>query len=397
MQTRARLGTLPRVAIILVTTLLLAALLTSLALGFGAGPSPALVLPPPTGPARNGLVAYDSSGDIWVMKPDGSGRAQLTSGPSIDFSPMWSPDGTRLAYWSWADEPGGPTASDMPGALATLQQNREAVLAVIDLANHAPTPVLSGWFDAQASWAPDSRRLAAAFSDRSKRHMSVVSIDDARALDLGVDGQWPAWAPDDSLIAYMASGAVMGVSPRGGEAQRLTQTFGTVYAFAGSHWAPDSRRIVFYADGRGPSVGAYDIYVVDIGNASEGPVTNAPEDEYWPDWSPDGTRIAFSRVPTEAGGDNTPRFWIADAKGGNELELGDSLEVAGGAPMWSPDGTLIVAGSRTLRSRRPGICDSGYRRTTRPGRDHPSGAFHRLRELAAAGAVATAAQFENFP
>ena len=57
-------------------------------------------LPPPFGPARNGLIAFESGGDIWVVDPDGTDRRQLTSAPGLEHSPAWSADGTRLAYWS---------------------------------------------------------------------------------------------------------------------------------------------------------------------------------------------------------------------------------------------------------------------------------------------------------
>src|SRR5262245_43477725 len=60
-------------------------------------------LPPPVGPARSGLVAVETDGDIYVVKPDGTGRTLLVGGPGVQFAPTWSPDGTRLAYWSGTD------------------------------------------------------------------------------------------------------------------------------------------------------------------------------------------------------------------------------------------------------------------------------------------------------
>ncbi len=68
-----RLVVIPRAAILL----LLTGLLVVLAIGIvSVGGRPTLlaaaVLPPPNGPAANGLIAYDSAGDVWVVNPDGT-------------------------------------------------------------------------------------------------------------------------------------------------------------------------------------------------------------------------------------------------------------------------------------------------------------------------------------
>jgi hypothetical protein len=99
MQTSAKFGAIPRTAIILVILAVLLAVLSAIALG--QQPSPRL--PSPLGPARNGLIAFDSNGDIWVSNPDGTGRRQLTSGPDIDLGPTFSPDGSSIAFWNKAD------------------------------------------------------------------------------------------------------------------------------------------------------------------------------------------------------------------------------------------------------------------------------------------------------
>jgi hypothetical protein len=97
MQPTYRFGAVPRTAIILVTLALLTTLL-GIAIAIGASPSVAPPAPP-TGAARNGLIAFDDEGDIWVVKPEGTDRKALTTGPLWDTNPVWSQDGTRIAYW----------------------------------------------------------------------------------------------------------------------------------------------------------------------------------------------------------------------------------------------------------------------------------------------------------
>ena len=103
METRAQLGAVPRTAILLVTLALLTALL-GIAIAIGASPAPKL--PPLLAWPANGLIAYDSNGDIWVTNVEGTIRHQLTNSPEIDEGPIFSTDGRYIAFWSKADQGG---------------------------------------------------------------------------------------------------------------------------------------------------------------------------------------------------------------------------------------------------------------------------------------------------
>ncbi|MGQ0603077.1 MAG: TolB family protein [Anaerolineales bacterium] len=50
----------------------------------------------------DGLIAFESRRDgnseIYVMNADGSGQRNLTNSPAEDVNPVWSPDGTWLAF-----------------------------------------------------------------------------------------------------------------------------------------------------------------------------------------------------------------------------------------------------------------------------------------------------------
>lgn len=47
-----------------------------------------------------GTIAFYSHGDIYVVDTDGSGLKNLTNNPANDMHPVWSPDGTKLAFTS---------------------------------------------------------------------------------------------------------------------------------------------------------------------------------------------------------------------------------------------------------------------------------------------------------
>ncbi len=45
-------------------------------------------------------VVGDQNFDIWVMHADGTNQTQLTTAPELDGAPVWSPDGTKIAFYA---------------------------------------------------------------------------------------------------------------------------------------------------------------------------------------------------------------------------------------------------------------------------------------------------------
>jgi len=99
----------------------------------------------PVWSADGSQIAYQSlatgNWDIWVMRADGSNPRNLTSDPASDVSPAWSPDGSKIAYASFAS---GNWDVWVMGADGSNPQNL------------TPTPGSSEWSPA---WSPDARSL----------------------------------------------------------------------------------------------------------------------------------------------------------------------------------------------------------------------------------------------
>ena len=55
-------------------------------------------LPPAYGPAGNGVLAYADSGDIVTTDAAGANLTTITTGPAVDSRPVFSRDGTRIAF-----------------------------------------------------------------------------------------------------------------------------------------------------------------------------------------------------------------------------------------------------------------------------------------------------------
>jgi TolB protein len=107
-------------------------------------------------------------------------------------------------------------------------------------------------------------------------------------------------------------------------------------------WSPDGSKIAFT---RGDAVGEQEIYVMNADGSGQTNITNSPNSQdLSPTWSPDGTKLAFMS------GGNKLAIYIMNADGSGKVKLTDkdTLTVVEQDPAWSPDGTKIAFASNFL-------------------------------------------------
>jgi Tol biopolymer transport system component len=102
-------------------------------------------------------------------------------------------------------------------------------------------------------------------------------------------------------------------------------------------WSPDGTKIAFtrYPRPLPDRLPSY-IIVANVQNGNQTPVTSGAWDDSNPAWSPDGTKIAFA-----SGRDLNTEIYVMNADGSDPINLTNN-PASDGNPAWSPDGTKIA-------------------------------------------------------
>ena len=100
---------------------------------------------------------------IWTIAPTGSGLTQLTMGDHA--APDWSPDGSKLVFVAVDDDPYGRNWLPLPGAIY-----------VVD-ADGGPPTLLRGGSNVSPVWSPDGTKIAFISISGSNREIVVMDAD----------------------------------------------------------------------------------------------------------------------------------------------------------------------------------------------------------------------------
>jgi dipeptidyl aminopeptidase/acylaminoacyl peptidase len=225
--------------------------------------------------------------------------------------------------------------------------------------------------------SPDGTRVAYTVTspdfeqDAFVTHVWVVTVADGERAQLTrgpKSATGPQWSPDGRWLAFTSSRAgdknqVFAIRPDGGEAVQLTKIETGVNAFA---WSPDGTQIAFTAEpaesqaakDRKGHLGDFQVvrrdygfthlFTIAVAEALEAPSAGRERTKGREfsvggfDWSPDGTRIAFSaaRMPDLAQADTADLYVLTLA----EDRVAALVTQSGPdtSPDWSPDGSQLA-------------------------------------------------------
>ena len=131
----------------------------------------------------------DGMTDVCVIDIEGNQLKNLTQSPGIDEVGSWSPDGSKIVFFSNRDGNGEIYVMDANGG------NQ------VNVTNHSA-------LDAAPTWSPDGSRIAFQ-SNREDDQDDIYAMDPDGANVVNLtrhpwEDQAPAWSPDGRWIAYHA-------------------------------------------------------------------------------------------------------------------------------------------------------------------------------------------------
>ena len=182
---------------------------------------------------------------------------------------------------------------------------------------------------ATPTWSPDG--TAVAFSNGPIHVMDVATMQ-TRRVSQG-SGFYPSWSADGERICYQtySGGVITGVAIVSAEGEHINHLEGAARTPA---WCPDAR--ILHTRFVPGDPGTFQVFSMDSSGGTVVQLTTSSGVLRWPSSALDGKHIAFSaHLP----GTPLPQIWVADASGQNPRQL---TTHGGCDPSWSPDGSRIV-------------------------------------------------------
>ncbi len=220
-----------------------------------------------------------------------------TGGGELNVSPVLSPDGKWVAFYSERDLFSIDLfLADAETGKVRRKITRTAVDSHIDSLQ---------FVNSAGAWSADGRTLAFGTVSRGRAELSLYDIGRgrvARRIPVPQIGEilGLTWSPDGRYIACtgVAGGlsALFRVDLQTGEVRRLTEE---AYAVLHPAWSPDGRRIAvatdrFTTDLAELAFGAYRLALVDPDSGRMEPLPGFPAGKHInPQWSPDGSSLYF--------------------------------------------------------------------------------------------------------
>jgi len=332
--TRAPVARVPWRPIVLVAlmTLLLVALLAVYA-------GSQRHVPPPFGPAANGVIPFSANGDILVGDPITGQSHVVVGGPQEDYSPSFSSDGTLIGF------------------LRGVSDNVETIVVTDEHGGNATTLSAQGFaYVDYAQWVPGRHAILVAYLKDGRRRLELLDatgaaapkllLDDARVIggqyrpptgdelviEALIDGTWGLYSMrSDGTGLHLLAPARADVAPGDDPGQDLNFI----------SYSPDGSKI--YYNRYTPEAETIQAWVMNADGTDQhrfdrsGPPCCWWEGEMAP--SPDGKSVVMWRVPPD-GGPNIIALFPADGSG-DGVPIGP--QVAGTAQwVWAPDSTRLL-------------------------------------------------------
>lgn len=290
----------------------------------------------------NGGIAFGEGGRLVVVNPNSLGVRTVAlcpagSGGCGIFESAWSPSGRRLAFVE------GSLAVNHPSHMSLY-----VVAAEGGKARRLASCGSCGWqYGGRLGWSPNGRRIAftretglwivsAKGGRLHRRPHRLTTCSRESCVDID-----PAWSPDRRLLVFehitRTGEQLYTIRPDGSNLTKIAQG-------GEPQWSPDGSRIAFDSTPDSIAVANADgshVHVLLAGARGSGPG--------FPSWSPDGSKLVFRYTPGSPG-QFTAEVWTINADGSDKTRLYHSGCCVG---LYAPQSGPPMAGGLPSPPTRP--------------------------------------------
>jgi dipeptidyl aminopeptidase/acylaminoacyl peptidase len=264
-----------------------------------------------------------SRSNLWIVDIDGTRIRELTHGNWRDFSPVWSPDGKKIAFLSDRD---GTTQ------IHVLWLDTREVAQLTHL-ERSPQDL---------TWSPDGKNLAFTLFMPDDKPILTVKLpkkpEGAKWAEPAVLVDRLSWRTDGRGFLPKGYDHIFAINAEvGGTPKQLTSGD---YSDRDPQWSKDGKKMYFSAI-RKPDAeylfGDTEIYCVDLNTLEIKALTDRKGPDRGARVSPDGRLIAYTGYNEQNFTNHLSSLYLMDADGGNKHILAVNLPSSPSNITWAAD------------------------------------------------------------
>ena len=256
---------------------------------------------------------FNGNDDIYLINVNGTDERRLTTHPSQDLEPSFSPDGKKIAFTTNRD-----------GKISIYKMN-------VDGSNQ--TSIASALqYAQQPAWSPDGTKIAFRYKDSNSSGIATINSEGGKFTRLVIEPLGgrvpgaPSWSPDGSQLTFMTNRdgnwEIYKMNSDGTSQENITNNSSDDQE---PEWSPDGKKISFTSN----RSGNFEIYSFNLNTKNLERLTNDPGSDLESAWSSDGSSLAFTSTRT-----GTFQLFLMNADGTVVTSLKTSVQA--GFPSWRP-------------------------------------------------------------